>query len=447
MRRFAIVRSLPIPFNYLLIGSLLSFSLIALGQIFNQYDFYGYLTSQTGIFDDLIIPTINVVTYQTQILTPVILAIPDFNSPFSPITFFFYFLAGKVFEIYDLLFKIQSESELNSIAFFLVLSYVILYMSTLRLLVREVFGTKFTSVYTLITVLSPYLLFAVSRGNIVILLVSVFNLSLILILRGKEKSATTLLALLACFQFPYLIFSLLILALKRPLKCFLIYFAVIALAWLTPLALIGPGLSANFNAFLVLNDRWYQTYVLGHEGILHGISLLGVQKTILFMLNFEIGSIYSLYFIQVLTLLIAVCYFVRRNIIHIFIKAQKQNHSLLPIITLIATIMLLIFPQVSAAYKMLFFTSALLFLGRPRIELLISSFLGKLLLVGSVMLFATPHWNLKEYEPGITADSILKPIFLLGFLILTISLMRNSKFLLGLPIESRNLAGKKSLKD
>lgn len=405
--------------SIIVMSFLLTCLLSWVAMIRGQYNLFGYLTGMPGALDDLINPVISAATYGDVILSSQILQLSSFNTPFSPLSYTY----ARTLDLFFFspisnLINISTENDLNLLliilmSIFVVLCWISLYKLSLVLYPKRRTGISFLFFFF------PPIIFGISRGNPVILMLTIFSATLLLLQIKRYSFAFVLLAFMASFQFPYVIFFLLILGVhKDRLRLSLIYFFTLTTLTFLPWFFSAEGFLKSFETFSELNSRWYSTYVIHNEGLLHGVSFLGFEKGLLFLSNSQgiIDFIYSTYAIQIIGVIVLCVFGVGLTIIGEYRESKfiYLDQKLLP---LVLTIALVVFPQVTAIYKEAFLLPSLLYLGEKKLDFLLRSLYVRLLLLLIFAIVIFPHWTLKVYQPGISFDSFVDPVCLLLLLL------------------------------
>ena len=409
--------------------SLISLSALALtivfaylGYITSQYNFFGYLSSTPGALDDLINPVITAATYKEALFSDEILNLQAFNSPFTPLQYF-YFRSLDVFYFRPFVqaFGIPNAQTIYFLSLVIVCLYLLVFMLSLRKLSMAMPYQKLSFLSGCFLLAAPPVLFAASRGNAVLLMLSFFTFLLTSIQTKRFYLASAIIGFLAAFQFPYAVFSLLILCMRSRVRCLMVFCTSLITFFFIPLAFLKSGIQEGIKTMIELNARWYETYVLAHEGLLHGVSLLGAEKIFVFTVGETAFSsfLYKSYLFQII-LLSLILLFVSQWRVFLQTKSRLFRNSTISFevnsLVLTLVIIFIIYPQASAAYKQTFLIPALIFAGPRMISKIFQTTFHRIILVSSLTLFVFPHWSLIEYAPGVTVDSVLKPIVLLWFL-------------------------------
>jgi hypothetical protein len=283
-------------------------------------------------------------------------------------------------------------------------------MSLFLLTQRALYGSwKITLLFALT---APFY-FSFFRGNIVLLLVSIYSLGILCLRKNRFYSYATLISLLACFQFTYILL-LGPLVFARKFKQALTGLLLAFLGYAVPFALLNNGFWGTWGLFTELNSRWYATYVTNNSGLLHGCSLLGFEKSVLFIFgkifNIEVNEfqyfLENTYLIQLLIILLSLVYKYRR-----IFKSQFPKFEFSGPILLVFTSLFVLFPQVSAEYKLIFIIPVL---GQLLYEK--SSFVNNanLILLAALLIPKYQLWlTFEKYSPGVHLGSILNPLLLI----------------------------------
>ena len=411
--------------NYVRIGFKIQFiqyvlylsSLIGFG-----YPIVNFFIGYPGIFDDFLNPFVMANTL--PVLEFEILKEPSFNSPFSPFQVYYYQKLG--------FFIIKSPYLFAAIV-------LTIYMFIFLFTQRALYGSwKLTLLFALT---APFY-FTFFRGNIALLLVSICSLGFLCLRKDRFYTYAALISLLACFQLPYIIL-LGPLILARKFKQALTGLLLTFLGYAVPFAMLNNGFWGTWNLFTELNSRWYATYVTGNQGLLHGCSLLGFEKSVLFVFgeifNIEISRFQSLledsYIFQILIVLLVLAYRFRR-----IFGSQFPEFGISGPVLLVFTSFFILLPQVSAEYKLIFLIPVFgqllheksLFLNKVNLILL------ALLLIPKYQIWIT----FERYSPGLHLGSILTPLLLIVLIQRSIHFEIHSKDSIIQKKNSKNLPKK-----
>lgn len=380
--------------NVLGVFSVLFFDLINFG-----YNTFRYLIGVPGIFNDFFTPLINAIS--KPVLSSEILKDSNFNSPFTPFNFFYFRVVGAFLFENPYIFAVTC-------------------MTLILLLVAWQFYRYTGQKNAVLMLLTSFpLLFAFFRGNVTIFLLALLIIALNQLQNGSAIRASIILGIMVGFQFPYAIFFLLIPIFSKQYLRYVFLASITAVStYVVPYILVSGGISSSTKTFIELNKRWTVSYIDNNEGLLHGTSIYGAVKTLIFVVfNSQETSNGMLDVLNVWYVPSIVLSF----IIIVYISTYKvwsirlNNEEIQNYMSLSVAIMFVSFPQVSAFYKLIFLL--------PFAHNLTKNYMKNKYLINLILLLIFPkdfiHFGISEYLPGVTIASLVNPILLLVILVLT----------------------------
>jgi hypothetical protein len=359
------------------------------------YPIFKFLTSKIGTFDDLRNPLFFAANYYRNYPNGGINPGNPIEYLYTPFQVAFYSFFSHFPFRFSLIF-------LTLVAFGVLFSCVYFYCRAQTLLLLGVFSYP--------------LIFAVSRGNDDLWLVTILLFALTNIKFGNLKGAGFLFAVLVSFDPLLLIF--LIPFLKSVYRKFLVGFAAWSVTlFLVPLAYFKRSpLVAIQDLFLSYAD-YRDGYVAGNGGLLMGNSFTGVFKSVYLWLSGANMSHSFSTLISILGLLLELIL-----CLVIFLRAKKDSFDSGNLILLVC--ILTLFGGAGADYKLLYFIIPFVFIwGKNGSPLSLVPLLICVLVIPK-------HWAWWTFvfdSSGFTINSIINPIILL--ILISSLLLRRGYFI------------------
>jgi hypothetical protein len=385
-----------------------------LSQLGAGYQLFNYMFLSTGRFDDLR----NGIVQNKYFFSPELLDIKGFASVASPPMIF-------MWRIYEFFVKTESALLVSLIFTFLVLVLVI-WLAT-----RDIYATIFLST------MHP-ILFAFARANPDMWVLIATCIAGIALISGKNWVVAVMFGLMSALKFPFLLFGLIFLF-RKDFKNLALQGVVTIVAFFIPLFAKPWGLMEQINVFNTIVARYYQDYVIGDAGMMFNVSLFGLEKPLLYLLQGDklvtasqaqdvavaalTLQLVSLILISVLLLAIPIYHHKRSNKVSNNQLSSSQETDLYLVFFLFLALLECLFPQIAAEYRLaqLVVIVALLFSVKSR-------FLeNRFNLIILVLVFLPKHFLVISFPAGVanivTISSLITPI------LLTILAFRIQKYL------------------
>jgi hypothetical protein len=386
--------------------------------LFSQYgagfQLINFMFLGKGRFDDLR----NGILENGYYFSPQLLEAKGFASVASPPMVF-------LWQIYEYFVKTEFALWASLIFTYLILVYFIWKVT------RNIHATVFLST------LHP-VLFTFARGNPDMWILIATCIAGISFIRGKNWVVAVMFGLMGALKFPFLLFGL-IFIMRKDFKNLALQAVVTIAAFLLPLTAKPWSIPVQINVFNVIVARYYEGYVIGDSGMLFNVSLFGLEKPLMYLLqgnslltadqarDVAIAAltvqIVSLILLSVLLLAVPVYQRIKSS------KASdKQLNSssetdLYLVFFLFLTLLQCLFPQIAAEYRLaqLVVIVALLYSVKSR-------FLeDRLNLILLTLIFLPKHFLVISFPPGVanivTISSLISPV------LLTILAFRIQKYL------------------
>ncbi len=396
------------------------------------FPFYNYMFLGKGRFDDLR----NGILENKYYFNPQLLDIPGFTSVASPPMVF-------IWQIYEYFVKTEFALWASLVFTYLILVYVI-WKAT-----RNPFATIFFST------LHP-VLFAFARGNPdmwVLIATCIAGISLI---RGKNWVVAVMFGLMSALKFPFLLFGL-IFIMRRDFKNLALQAVVTITAFLLPLMTKPWSISDQINVFNVIVARYYQGYVIGDAGMLFNVSLFGLEKPLMYLLQGDelikisqandvaiaalTVQIVSVILLLILLLAVPVYQWIKTRKTSVNPPSGSSETDLYLVFFLFLALLQCLFPQIAAEYRLaqLVVIVALLYSVKSR-------FLeNRLNLILLTLIFLPKHFLVISFPAGVanivTVSSFISPVLLIVLAFRIQSYLSHNGFfapILNLAIRSKN---------
>jgi hypothetical protein len=396
------------------------------------FPFYNYMFLGKGRFDDLR----NGILENRYYFNPQLLDIPGFTSVASPPMVF-------LWQIYEYFVKTEFALWASLVFTYLILVYVI-WKAT-----RNLFATIFFST------LHP-VLFAFARGNPdmwVLIATCIAGISLI---RGKNWVVAVMFGLMSALKFPFLLFGLIFIV-RKDFKNLALQVVVTIAVFLLPLTAKPWSIPDQINVFNVIVARYYQGYVIGDAGMLFNVSLFGLEKPLMYLLQGDelikvsqandvaiaalTVQIVSLILLLILLLAVPVYQWIKTRNTTVNPPSGSSETDLYLVFFLFLALLQCLFPQIAAEYRLaqLVVIVALLYSVRSR-------FLeNRLNLILLTLIFLPKHFLVISFPAGVanivTISSLISPVLLIVMAFRIQSYLSHNGFfapILNLTMRSKN---------
>ena len=368
------------------------------------FHLFNYMFVGKGRFDDLR----NGILENGYYFSPQLLEAKGFASVASPPMVF-------LWEIYEYFVKTEFALWASLIFTYLILVYFIWKIT------RNIPATIFLS--TLHTVL-----FAFARGNPDMWILIATCIAGIALIRGKNWVVAVMFGLMSALKFPFLLFGLIFVVRKDFRNLALQVFVTIA-AFLLPLTTKPWSIPDQINVFNVIVARYYQGYVIGDAGMLFNVSLFGLEKPLMYLLqgnslltadqarDVAIAAltvqIVSVILLSVLLLAVPVYHRVKNSKASDNQLSSSSETDIYLVFFLFLALLQCLFPQIAAEYRLaqLVVIVALLYSVR-------SKFLeNRLNLILLTLIFLPKHFLVISFPAGVanivTISSLISPVLLI----------------------------------
>jgi len=386
--------------------------------LFSQYgagfQLINFMFLGKGRFDDLR----NGILENRYYFSPQLLEIPGFSSVASPPMVF-------LWQIYEYFVKTDFALWASLIFTYLILVFFIWKVT------RNITATIF------LLTLHP-VLFAFARGNPDMWVLIATCIAGIALISGKNWVVAVMFGLMSALKFPFLLFGLIFLF-RKDFKNLALQGVVTVVAFFIPLFTKPWGLMEQINVFNTIVARYYQDYVIGDAGMMFNVSLFGLEKPLLYLLQGDklvtasqaqdvavaalTLQLVSLILISVLFLAIPIYHHKKSNKVSSNQLSSSQETDLYLVFFLFLALLECLFPQIAAEYRLaqLVVIVALLFSVKSR-------FLeNRFNLIVLVLVFLPKHFLVISFPAGVanivTISSLISPV------LLTILAFRIQKYL------------------
>jgi len=369
------------------------------------FPIYNYMFLGKGRFDDLR----NGILENKYYFNPQLLDIPGFTSVASPPMVF-------IWQIYEYFVKTEFAFWASLVFTYLILVYVI-WKATRNLLATIFFST-----------LHP-VLFAFARGNPdmwVLIATCIAGISLI---RGKNWVVAVMFGLMSALKFPFLLFGLIFIV-RKDFKNLVLQVVVTIAVFLLPLTAKPWSIPDQINVFNVIVARYYQDYVIGDAGMLFNVSLFGLEKPFMYLLQGDelikvsqandvaiaalTVQIVSLILLLTLLLAVPIYQWIKTRKTSVNPPSGSSETDLYLVFFLFLALLQCLFPQIAAEYRLaqLVVIVALLYSVK-------SKFLeDRLNLIVLTLIFLPKHFLVISFPAGVanivTISSLISPVLLIA---------------------------------
>jgi hypothetical protein len=367
------------------------------------YQLFSYMFLGAGRFDDLR----NGIFEHRYYFSPQLLDIPGFASVASPPMVF-------VWQMYGYFVKSEYALWASLVVTYLLLVFII-WKAT-----RNVYATIFFST-------AHPVVFAFVRGNPDMWVLIATCAAGIALIRGKNWVVAVMFGLMSALKFPFLLFGL-IFIMRKDFKNLALQAVVTIAAFLLPLTAKPWSIPDQINVFNVIVARYYQGYVIGDAGMLFNVSLFGLEKPLMYLLqgnslltatqarDVAIAAltvqIVSVILLSVLLLAVPVYHRVKNSKASDNQLSSSSETDLYLVFFLFLASLQCLFPQIAAEYRLaqLVVIVALLYSMKSR-------FLeDRLNLILLTLIFLPKHFLVISFPAGVaniaTISSLITPVLL-----------------------------------
>ena len=368
------------------------------------YQLFSYMFLGAGRFDDLR----NGIFEHRYYFSPQLLDIPGFASVASPPMVF-------VWQMYG--YFVKSEYALWTS---LVVTYLLLVFAIWKA-TRNVYATIFFST-------AHPVVFAFVRGNPDMWVLIATCIAGIALIRRKNWVVAVMFGLMSALKFPFLLFGL-IFIMRRDFKNLALQAVVTIAAFLLPLITKPWSIPDQINVFNVIVARYYEGYVIYDAGMLFNVSLFGLEKPLMYLLqgntllttdqarDVAIAAltvqIVSVILLSVLLLGVPVYHRVKNSKASDKQPSSSSETDLYLVFFLFLALLQCLFPQIAAEYRLaqLVVIVALLYSVKSR-------FLeNRLNLILLTLIFLPKHFLVISFPAGVanivTISSLISPVLLI----------------------------------
>ena len=416
--------------------SIFSIASQVLLYLFSQYgagfQLFSYMFIGKGRFDDLR----NGIVQNKAFFSPELLDIKGFSSVASPPMIF-------VWHVYEFFVKTEPAFYISVIVTYLVLLLAIWFVT------KDIYATIFFSS------MHP-ILFAFARANPDMWVLIATCIAGIALIRNKNWVVAVMFGLMSALKFPFLLFGL-IFIMRRDFKNLALQGVITIIVFLVPLFGKPWGIMEQIHVFNTIVARYYQDYVIGDAGMMFNVSLFGLEKPLMYLLQgnglltadqardvaVAALTVQIISLILLAVLLLAVPVYQRRKSSK---ASEKQLNSssetdLYLVFFLFLALLQCLFPQIAAEYRLaqLVVIVALLYSVRSR-------FLeNRLNLIFLTLIFLPKHFLVISFPAGVanivTISSFISPVLLIVMAFRIQSYLSHNGFfatILNLTMRSKN---------
>ena len=380
----------------------------ALLYLFSQYgagyQVFKFMFFSTGRFDDLRYGIVQ----NRYFFSPQLLDNEGFVGVASPPMIF-------MWRIYEIFVKTESALIISLILTYLVLALVV-WLAT-----KDILATIF------LLTLHP-ILFAFARANPDMWVLIATCIAGIALIRGKNWVVAVMFGLMSALKFPFLLFGLIFLF-RKDLKNLALQGVITIVVFFLPLFGKPWGIMEQINVFNTMVARYYQQYVIGDAGMMFNVSLFGLEKPLMYLLQGNslltvdqardvaitalTVQIVSLILLSVLLLAVPVYQRIKTIKGSNTQLSSSSETDLYLVFFLFLALLQCIFPQIAAEYRLaqLVVIVALLYSVR-------SKFLeDRLNLIILALIFLPKHFLVISFPAGVanilTISSLISPVLLI----------------------------------
>ena len=396
------------------------------------YQLFNYLFISSGRADDLRLGILDNRYY----FSPQLLDMPGFASVASPPMVF-------LWQIYEYFVKTEFAFWASLIFTYLILVYFIWKIT------RNIGALIFFST------VHP-VLFAFARGNPDMWILIATCIAGISLIRGKNWVVAVMFGLMSALKFPFLLFGLIFIV-RKDFKNLALQVVITIAAFLLPLTGKPWSIPDQINVFNVIVARYYQAYVIGDAGMLFNVSLFGLEKPLMYLLqgnslltasqahDVAIGAltvqIVSLILLSGLLLAVPIYHRVKSRKASGSQSGSSSDTDLYLVFFLFLALLQCLFPQIAAEYRLaqLVVIVALLYSVRSR-------FLeNRFNLIVLTLIFLPKHFLVISFPAGVanivTISSLISPVLLIVMAFRIQSYLSHNGFfapILNLTMRSKN---------
>ena len=380
----------------------------ALLYLFSQYgagyQVFKFMFFSTGRFDDLRYGIVQ----NRYFFSPQLLDNEGFVGVASPPMIF-------MWHIYEIFVKTESALIISLILTYLVLALVF-WLAT-----KDIYATVF------LLTLHP-ILFAFARANPDMWVLIATCIAGIALIRGKNWVVAVMFGLMSALKFPFLLFGLIFLF-RKDFKNLALQGVITIVVFFLPLFGKPWGIMEQINVFNTMVSRYYQQYVIGDAGMMFNVSLFGLEKPLMYLLQGNslltvdqardvaitalTVQIVSLILLSVLLLAVPVYQRIKTSKSSNTQLSSSSETDLYLVFFLFLALLQCIFPQIAAEYRLaqLVVIVALLYSVR-------SKFLeDRLNLIILALIFLPKHFLVISFPAGVanilTISSLISPVLLI----------------------------------
>jgi hypothetical protein len=278
----------------------------------------------------------------------------------------------------------------------------------------------------------------------------------IALIRGKIWVVAVMFGLMSALKFPFLLFGLIFIV-RKDFRNLALQAVVTIAAFLLPLTAKPWSIPDQINVFNVIVARYYEGYVIGDAGMLFNVSLFGLEKPLVYLLqgnslltadqarDVAIAAltvqIVSVILLSVLLLAVPVYHRVKNSKASDNQLSSSSETDLYLVFFLFLALLQCLFPQIAAEYRLaqLVVIVALLYSVRSR-------FLeNRLNLILLTLIFLPKHFLVISFPAGVaniaTISSLISPVLLIVMAFRIQSYLSHNGFfapILNLTMRSRN---------
>jgi hypothetical protein len=372
-------------------------------QFGSGFKLFNFMFMGDGKFHDLE----NGINQNKYYFSPQLLQAEGFSSVASPPMIL-------IWRIYEFFAKTQSALAVSVIVTYLALVFFI------WLITRNTSATLFLST------VHP-ILFAFSRANPDMWVLIATCIAGIALIRGKNWIVAVMFGLMSALKFPFLLFGLVFLF-RKDFKNLALQGVITIGAFFIPLFAKPWGIMEQINVFNTIVARYFRDYVIGDAGMMFNVSLFGLEKPLLYLIQGDklitasqtqdvaasalTLHLVSLIILSILLLVVPIYHYNKSNKVSNNQLSGSQETELYLVFFLFLALLECLFPQIAAEYRLaqLVVIVALLFSVKSR-------FLeNRFNLVILALVFLPKHFLVITFPAGVThvvtISSLISPVLL-----------------------------------
>jgi hypothetical protein len=300
------------------------------------------------------------------------------------------------------------------------------------------------------------ILFAFARANPDMWVLIATCIAGIALIRGKNWVVAVMFGLMSALKFPFLLFGLIFLF-RKDFKNLALQGVITVVVFFLPLFGKPWGIMEQINVFNTIVARYYQDYVIGDAGMMFNVSLFGLEKPLMYLLqgnslltadqarDVAIAAltvqIVSLILLAVLLLAVPVYQRIKTSNASDQQLSSSSETDLYLVFFLFLALLQCLFPQIAAEYRLaqLVVIVALLYSVRSR-------FLeNRFNLIVLTLIFLPKHFLVISFPAGVanivTISSLVSPVLLIVLAFRIQSYLSHNGFfapILNLTMRSKN---------